>query len=86
MKQLLEAGVHFEGLWERCGMPLCVLRTDPRYHQGAAFIPDSNRGAEFIDGPACGSCTRSSSCYRIRGLYAYLYGTYEFQPFGGDAT
>ncbi|MBW2263551.1 MAG: radical SAM protein, partial [Deltaproteobacteria bacterium] len=80
----LEAGVHFEGLWERCGMPLCVLRTNPRYHQGAAFIPDSNRGAEFIDGPACGSCARSSSCYRIRGLYAYLYGTDEFHPFGGD--
>ena len=77
----IESGVHFEGLWERCGMPLCVLKTNPRYHQGAAYIPDGNRGAEFIDAPGCASCTRASSCYRIRSLYAYLYGVGEFLPF-----
>ena len=80
----LAEGVHFEGLWERCGMPLCILKKDPRYHRSAAYIPDSNRGEEFIDGPRCHSCTRASSCYRIRSLYAYLYGTDEFQPFGGE--
>lgn len=77
----LDVGVDLGGLWDRCGMPLCILRTDPRHRQKAAVIPESNRSTGFIDGPGCGSCTLSSSCYRIRRLYAYLYGVEEFQPF-----
>lgn len=76
----IASDVPFEGTWERCGLPLCILKGDPRYYHGASRIPDANRTQDFIDAPGCPTCARRSLCYRVRRLYASLYGMEEFQP------
>lgn len=75
----LEEGMRFEGPWEKCGVPLCVLG-HRRYFPGASPIPDGERSADFVDVPACARCSLAERCYRVRKLYVDVHGTDEFSP------
>ncbi len=70
--------IRFDGLWEKCGMPLCMLGRDPVYFPGARPIASANRSPDFEDVPACEDCSLRESCYRVRRLYLDLYGAEEF--------
>ncbi|MBW2528331.1 MAG: radical SAM protein [Deltaproteobacteria bacterium] len=76
----LDHRIPFEGLSERCGLPECLLSGDARYYGEAPPIVDANRATDFFDAPACAVCSRRRYCYRVRALYAYLYGVSEFRP------
>ena len=76
----IESGQRFEGLWGKCGVPLCVLGGNPAYFPRARVIPEEDRSPDFMDVPACGVCAVKDRRFRIRKLYIKLYGTGEFNP------
>lgn len=80
LEYCLEVGAPFDGLSERCGLPECLLAGDRRIYGQAVRIVEANRAHDFVDALACRSCIRRDYCYRVRGLYAYLYGVAEFRP------
>jgi len=79
----LGAGVRFEGLWEKCGLPACILGGSPAYWHGAVPIAPVNRSDDFMEAEACGPCALRSRCYWVRKLYARLYGTGELRSVTG---
>jgi hypothetical protein len=76
----IESGQRFEGLWEKCGVPLCVLGGNRAYFPRARLIPEEDRSRDFTDVSACGTCAVRDRCFRVRKLYIKLYGTAEFRP------
>ncbi len=80
MDWCIDQGIIVDGLSFKCGAPHCVVKGDPRYLVGAVPIPEQNRTPDWMRVPACATCSLKHQCYGVRRLYAWLYGTEEFQP------
>ncbi len=78
---LRKSRVRYDGFSSACGAPLCAVGNRPDLLAGIAPLPDSERGAEFVQPAACESCRLRAACHGVRRVYIEVFGPDDLQPF-----